>query len=575
MDTQIPLVKIQSQYHDQSEIENKCNNDIDSNETTNTSGNDIDNDTYKSRSKNGLGLQHIKLDSKSSKTFHRSRDNKDGSPDRDKPPRDKQPTPDTHTLRIEGNTIQETNRERKLRESLSYFKSMYNYMNSTKSETAHDAIYLSCTPFHTALAKGDAEFIADFFAISRTVVTKDTQSFIDFVVNTPVTFHDKPTLLDMMASNEATVAPPGGKNRKSSMVFRNIDINTEVDWRYPSETLALCFEYALAMAASSGNVEVLDILLNNGANLFYQDSKRNGILHSLVLISDDKPNIAIAMLHTISSHFGALTNVERKHRLAFMVNNDGDTALDLAAKRCLPEMFLALIQWDHVYRFVLYEYGPLQHVVYDVTKYEQPFGENNLLKWFIYATEKDIKRLDQCRFFEQEPIKSWVSATGDLMRIYKFIWIFSWLFVFLSVLYSSYVFLNDNSSYHPPFLLSLFLITTASFELITQFHIIIRDQAIFGMTGFFYSYKHRGLPMACSPIMVIVRDICAVSIIALQLLHLFKLPYQTYQMTYTMLYICMNVTAMGTTYLFTQLRGSMSHLVLVQDHLTISAIFLF
>ena len=287
---------------------------------------------------------HVNLRSRKMKMRKTSKDIINRTRDQNKPNKDNMENIKMNTLNGIHNK-EKTNGEScttDLAECCSYLKRMFNYSIDNNNQK-DEPLFLACTAFHTALAKGDIAYVRSIFA------TLSDRNLSTFVANAPITFHsNKPILTEMMKAASTT----RGQQRKSSMTFLQLDVDVELNWQYPKE--ALLFEYPLALAASSGNPEVVDILIQNGVDLCRTDTKGNSILHNLVLLSKEQPDVAVAMFKHIGYSIGMNTGTELKHRLAFIENNEGETALEQAARLCLPEMLLAIIQWDNVYRFVLF-----------------------------------------------------------------------------------------------------------------------------------------------------------------------------------------------------------------------------
>ena len=91
----------------------------------------------------------------------------------------------------------------------------------------------------------------------------------------------------------------------------------------------LPFQLPLALAASSGNIHMLQLLLRHGAEVTLTDSHGNNILHTLVILSIRRPKAACTMYTCLMENItdeGILRRLHEAH------SGKDLTALELAAE---------------------------------------------------------------------------------------------------------------------------------------------------------------------------------------------------------------------------------------------------
>ncbi|XP_053317117.1 transient receptor potential cation channel subfamily V member 6-like [Spea bombifrons] len=118
-------------------------------------------------------------------------------------------------------------------------------------------------------------------------------------------------------------------------------------------------EYVTSFAASVGNQEILQLLVESGAPLQLQDNQGNTVLHILVL----HPNKAMAC--KTYDFLISLIPEEQVAHLESIANNDGLTPLKLAAQEGDTVMFRFFMKRKrHTYS----SFGPLTSALYDLTE---------------------------------------------------------------------------------------------------------------------------------------------------------------------------------------------------------------
>ena len=155
---------------------------------------------------------------------------------------------------------------------------------------------------------------------------------------------------------------------QDTLNVRNI-LNGLVSYRRKAQGQKLLFELPLALAACSGNTEMLITVMELIRDMNQQDGSGNNIIHCLVLLSDEHPVVACDMYSTLMSH----TDHSIRLKLLTTENQEQLTALSLAAHICVPEIMHCILHTDGVYRFELDINGPYKEVMYKFQKVNQPW----------------------------------------------------------------------------------------------------------------------------------------------------------------------------------------------------------
>ena len=447
----------------------------------------------------------------------------------------------------------------KIQETVIYFTTQYDLQNNS-AESKFSQV--KCTIFHNALAKGDVGFASRILQ-----QIGDDVCLCDFVVNSLVRYDDTYSVYDMV--NTSAWAEQLGKELTSSATNQN-------SAHLRNTTQTAMFELPLSMAASSGNFAAVELLLEHGASLFTQDTAGNNLLHDLVTLSQHQPALAVGVFHSLCQHLGVISNTEEKHRLAFTENHSGQRPLDVAAKLCLPEMMLALLRWDNVYRFVLDECGPFQQTFYDVSRYQDTMSGSHVLRQIVLATEQDVIRLDRCRFVEQEPIKTWIETIDKMTRKKRALFKLVWICYIVMFFYTVNQFSNKREKYIPNFSLTSLLLSASAIEVVTQVGNSIQMGAALDASGIMYVIRHRGgLPIAFTPVYKAFQFKMAALVFVIELLHLLNVPYAENKTLYTSLYACAVCAAWLSFLLFIQVSSSIAHLLIIMDQLVHKASLLY
>ena len=249
----------------------------------------------------------------------------------------------------------------KIAQTIEYCAQVYNssLVNASRvslgCEKAHD-VTLACTPFHTALAQNDVETVRTFFKLL------DANNALRKFLCTTLVKHDKSEskLRKTMEEIHTNSWPECQRSAGIPPEARHAYVSGSISVLQPS--------LPIAMAALSGNLELIELLLENGADLQQTDARGNNILHCLVLLTHEQRRLAYSMFRKV---LASVASLDDKRALALAENKRGHTPLDLAAQESAPRIVKYLLRLDGVYRFPLKRCGAYLHVMYDVSDYEK------------------------------------------------------------------------------------------------------------------------------------------------------------------------------------------------------------
>ena len=442
-----------------------------------------------------------------------------------------------------------------LKKTVEYFTLLADLSTSSKS--------VPWTPFHTALVKGNMIFLNQLFeAIKR-------KSLRTYICNTTVDYstawhHEE----EFIRENLKDVARSEGSDFMK--YFIHSGNSNQADERKcglfkkgKKDTDELKFEIPIALACISGNHKIIEFLLTNGASLGSKDSTGNTVFHSLVSVAKYQPLMAVS---TYRELVNKLESVEEKHDLVRAENVDGKTALDLAAKELCFDYVLALYQTEGVYRFVSLECGAVQHVLYDISRYESATSTEKVhfLHNLAMIHEDEIPDLHRCKILENEPFKSWFTCKLQKYRLKCVIWYLIW--VILLGLFSAQTILYYSSQNHPihKSLAVILLIYAAliSFETIL---FIISERNVYFVT--FLKSTKKGFPVANKSYYMLFHLIFATTVVVIEILHIIELPCDGNIPLYVSLYVFASEYGCLSLMLFTQLYAKGGHLVTLIDRM--------
>ncbi len=263
------------------------------------------------------------------------------------------------------------------------------------------------TPFHQALIKNDKAFFYD-------VTEKLSAELKAFVLSTPVTWdtsgkldilqHFMDTVQILLEPNCAQVAP-------SQMVTEILQQRSEDCMQQEKRRI----ELPLSLIAVTGDTEFLTEAIVHGADILAQDSKGNNLFHDIVYFSVDHPDAAIEVFQVLLQ---CMPDTQMRQDAIRHPNRKGRTPLDLAAQKHSPEIFLAIINAEGIYKITVKDCLFHKHVLYDLSEYESMQCKKvSPMHYFKALTDGDIHRYDKCNFFKSEPISSWLEAINKTVGL--------------------------------------------------------------------------------------------------------------------------------------------------------------
>lgn len=154
-------------------------------------------------------------------------------------------------------------------------------------------------------------------------------------------------------------------------------------------------EHPLSFAACVGSEEIVQLLIEHGADIRAQDSLGNTVLHILIL----QPNktFACQMYNLLLSYDVG----DHLKSLELIPNKQGLTPFKLAGVEGNTVMFQHLMQKR---KHIQWKYGPLTSTLYDLTEIDSPGDDHSLLELIVTTKKREARQI-----LDQTPVKELVS----------------------------------------------------------------------------------------------------------------------------------------------------------------------
>ena len=152
----------------------------------------------------------------------------------------------------------------------------------------------------------------------------------------------------------------------------------------------------LCLAAVSGAIKVMDVLIKHGADLYCRDTYDSNILHAITSMAayfSDQEGRMVAVYH----HLKATLDTEQLRSLLHMENDYSFRPLETACQQGRFRLMMAFFETPGVYVTKEISQNAIRYVYYDVTEYE------------------DITKLEQWRQ-HTSPIRQLVNIGEDCLK---------------------------------------------------------------------------------------------------------------------------------------------------------------
>ncbi|CAH1791751.1 unnamed protein product [Owenia fusiformis] len=293
--------------------------------------------------------------------------------------------------------------------------------NITKNDVGCDSILV--TSFHTALVHND------FYYVEKVLGYLDNHEK-HYLLNTRIRY--TPIEKNSSQTRKSEYDFPDLVRDKLDSKDRDVLCKERIE-RFTSKKLnqvpkafgAFTFELPLALAASSGNTDMFEEVIMNGANLLSVDSYGNNIVHCLAIMAGISPFQSANMFNHLLQH----TQSElHRQALLFQENKEMLTPLDIAVKNGIPNMVQLFLGTDGVYRNVLKECAMYQYVQYNVTAYERKDSDKaSPMAYISELSEAQTAIAEGSEMLTTEPIKTWIETKFNNTFWVVLGWIVFWI----------------------------------------------------------------------------------------------------------------------------------------------------
>ena len=260
-------------------------------------------------------------------------------------------------------------------------------------------IYFTC--FHLAVVRGDVEYI-------RQVFSHLPEEFRTRLLN---------TLIRYTRDNDGTTDCTHFESAVSESDFENIFAHSK-----SLDASQLC----LALGCFSGNEHIIDELLGSGVNVTLTDGGGDNIIHLLVVLGQNHAELAAKMYKILIENKFTISQI---YELLHQENNMGLIPLESAAVKFVPDMMIAIMETEHVYKHIIVDYGITRYVCYDITDYHcgGQRNSNNVLRFLTYCTSSQLETLHKCQILEKEPFKQWINQISINYRLLVLLYFTTWV----------------------------------------------------------------------------------------------------------------------------------------------------
>ena len=167
---------------------------------------------------------------------------------------------------------------------------------------------------------------------------------------------------------------------------------------------------AVLAAVVNGSRDVLQCLLDHGADPLITDDRGDNIAHTVISIVATHPKLEDSQLNNLK-HFLAILPVDKRLKLLKTENKQHLVPLEYALIRGCIKMFRMIFTTDDVYRFKRRDLGYMIHEDYDITEYEvgQRKGLSPLTLLY-FANEETMRNPEFVELLKWTPIRQWMTC---------------------------------------------------------------------------------------------------------------------------------------------------------------------
>lgn len=437
-----------------------------------------------------------------------------------------------------------------IEEVMLYFQSVYSTVTDSMEMPPADysGIKIPWNPFYAAIIQGDVALL---------------ECMLDSVQNMEIVKLMCNACIDYESAWFSNRDQDKYVNALQNDKFINVKYFKNLSEKKLSEMVKLQFELPMAVAAASGDLDTVMLLLKHCSNLHSVDSKMCNICHNLITLARDKPHEAVQFYKVIMQ---ACESPEEKCTLATAKNAEGYTPLSLAAKTHTFSFVYCLLQTEGVYKFVTQDCGSFRHVLYDLTDYEGDLSQSKQKYHFLYNLalihEHELEFFQKYQVLSREPFLSWRKSKIQMYNSNSMIWFVCWIF-YLTVYFTKIGIFYLTDKHEISEISSIILLILSILIMFGQLWYVFLERHVYKYV--FVTWREHGLPVAYKTYYLIFQLIFSVLVVITESLHLGGLYCPGHETVFLTLYTLSAACGCLSLLVFTQFSRQAAHILTLMD----------
>jgi hypothetical protein len=174
------------------------------------------------------------------------------------------------------------------------------------------------------------------------------------------------------------------------------------------------FSLPIILAAVHGDLEIVDLLCDDGASIYSKDVEGDNVIHALIWIAAFKPEKEKDLCVMFEKLMTLASTDENKKRLLIVEDIDGLRPFELASKLGTFLLFGRIVETEGVYKVVVAVSPIARKVRYDISEYESsgPNGRAMLspLNFLRYMRDDEIEKEGAVEIFKHPAMAKWIDS---------------------------------------------------------------------------------------------------------------------------------------------------------------------